>query len=79
MASLGAYEAKTHFSALLDRVARGERIAITKHGVPVAYLVPAAPEAAMSRDEAIEELLRFRRDRKASRRTLRRWIAEGRA
>ena len=39
---VGAFEAKTHLSALLDRVARGEEIVITKHGRPVARLVPAA-------------------------------------
>ena len=38
--SVGAYEAKTHFAQLLERVARGEEIVITKHGHPVAKLVP---------------------------------------
>ena len=39
---VGAYEAKTHLPKLLERAARGERITITKHGVPVAVLIPAA-------------------------------------
>ncbi len=43
MRTVGAFEAKTHLSQLLDEVARGERIAITRHGVPVALLVPARP------------------------------------
>lgn len=38
--SVGAYEAKTHFSELLDKVEAGEEITITKHGTPVARLVP---------------------------------------
>ncbi|MBV9521580.1 MAG: type II toxin-antitoxin system Phd/YefM family antitoxin [Alphaproteobacteria bacterium] len=38
---IGAYEAKTHFSQLLERAEKGERITITKHGRPVAMLVPA--------------------------------------
>lgn len=38
--SVGAYEAKTHFSELLERVAGGEVITITRHGSPVARLVP---------------------------------------
>ena len=42
MAEVGSYEAKTHLSGLLDRVERGERITITRHGVPVAVLVPAS-------------------------------------
>jgi len=41
MAIIGAFDAKTHLSALLDRVAKGERITITRHGVPAAMLVPA--------------------------------------
>ena len=38
---VGAYEAKTHLSELLERVEAGEEITITKHGTPVAKLVPA--------------------------------------
>ena len=43
MREVGAFEAKTHLSALLDEVARGETIIITRHGHPVARLT--APEA----------------------------------
>ena len=39
-ASVGTFHAKTHFSELLERVARGEEITITKHDRPVARLVP---------------------------------------
>jgi prevent-host-death family protein len=38
-----ANEAKTHLPQLLERVAQGEEFTITKHGKPVARLVPAAP------------------------------------
>ena len=38
--SIGAFEAKTKFSELLDRVSRGAEITITKHDKPVAKLVP---------------------------------------
>ncbi|MGQ0662334.1 MAG: type II toxin-antitoxin system Phd/YefM family antitoxin [Pseudomonadota bacterium] len=41
MATVGSFEAKTHFSKLLDRVATGEKITITQHGEPVAILIPA--------------------------------------
>ena len=40
MAKVGAYEAKTHLPALLDRVEKGETITITKHGREVATLSP---------------------------------------
>ncbi len=43
-ASIGAAEAKTHFSRMLDRVEhRGETITITRHGEPIADLVPRRP------------------------------------
>lgn len=48
--TVGAFEAKTHLSALLDRVERGEEILITKHGRPVARLAPVA--AALDADVA---------------------------
>jgi len=38
--TIGAFEAKTKFSELLERVSRGEEITITKHEKPVARLVP---------------------------------------
>jgi prevent-host-death family protein len=38
---VGAFEAKTHLSQLLDAVEEGETITITRHGKPVAALVPA--------------------------------------
>lgn len=40
---VGAFEAKTHLSELLARVEAGETVTITKHGRPVARLVPVAP------------------------------------
>lgn len=40
METIGAYEAKTHLPRLLDRIARGESLTITRHGRPVARLVP---------------------------------------
>ena len=48
MPEIGAYEAKTHLPKLLDRIQKGERFTITKHGWPVAELVPVTrrdPEA----------------------------------
>jgi len=39
--SVGTFHAKTNFSQLLERVAKGEEITITKHDRPVARLVPA--------------------------------------
>ena len=44
---VGAYEAKTHLSELLEKVEAGEEITITKHGAPVAKLVPVKKEASL--------------------------------
>jgi prevent-host-death family protein len=40
MASVTAFEAKTRFGKLLERVTRGEEIVITRHDKPVARIVP---------------------------------------
>jgi prevent-host-death family protein len=42
--TVGAYQAKTHLSELLEKVEAGEEITITKHGAPVAKLVPVKKE-----------------------------------
>ena len=46
---LGAYEARTHFSDVLDRVQNhGESFAITRHGKRVALIVPEPAEEPIS-------------------------------
>ncbi|ARE42304.1 Prevent host death protein, Phd antitoxin (plasmid) [Rhodovulum sp. P5] len=39
------HEAKTNLSKLLEAVARGERVVITRHGRPAAELVPVRASA----------------------------------
>jgi len=63
MTDIGAYEAKTHLSELLDRVENGERITITRYGRPVAELVPAGDSPAVTTAEAIERILETRERR----------------
>lgn len=60
MKTVGAYEAKTHLPRLLDEVANGETITITKHGVPVARLVPASPVSQTNVAAAIEAWEQYR-------------------
>ena len=78
MHTVGAYEAKTHLPSLLQRVARGEKVTITKHGVPIAVLVPADAPEKRDPKEAIDELKRLRRGRKLRGVTIRQLIEEGR-
>lgn len=63
MVNIGAYEARTHFAALLRRVEQGERIAITRHGRVVAVLAPPASAAGRTVDEAVDAILAFRKGR----------------
>jgi prevent-host-death family protein len=60
VAEVGSYDAKTHFAELLARVEKGERIVITRHGRPVAQLVPIAGAAEVTVDEAIGGILELR-------------------
>jgi prevent-host-death family protein len=39
--TMGVYEFRTHISEMLQRVSAGEEVTITKHGNPIARLVPA--------------------------------------
>ena len=55
--AVGAYEAKTKFSQLLERVAAGEEITITRHGNAVAKLIPVRPCHSIDRrKEAIKKM-----------------------
>lgn len=79
MEQVGIYKLKTHIAELIDRVLRGETIEITRHGVPVAKLVPVARQR--TREEvraAIERLKEFRRTHSLGDLTVREMIEEGR-
>ena len=78
MRRIGAYEAKTHLPRLLDEVANGEAITITKHGVAIAVLGPASPPSALSTREAIAGLRTFRRVHSLAGVSIRELIDEGR-
>ncbi|MFZ0219309.1 MAG: type II toxin-antitoxin system prevent-host-death family antitoxin [Candidatus Aquirickettsiella sp.] len=56
MQTVGSFEAKTHFSALLEKVEKGEQIIITKHGRVVAKLVPATAANHLRIKNAISSL-----------------------
>jgi prevent-host-death family protein len=78
MTIVGSYEAKTRLPQLLERVARGERITITRRGVPVAMLVPATETEKPDVDAAIEQLLEFRKGHRLDGISIRELIEEGR-
>jgi prevent-host-death family protein len=79
METVGAFEAKTHLSALLDRVAKGEKITITRHGVPAALLVPVAEtEAKLSHTDVVAGMRALRKRVKPGDMSVKDMIAEGR-
>ena len=79
METVGAYEAKTHLSRLLERVIKGERITITKHGVPVAVLQPPETERKRVPSEVISEVREFRTNYSLKGLSIREMIKDGRS
>jgi prevent-host-death family protein len=61
MSQIGAFEAKTHLSELLDRVEAGEELVIARHGRPIARLVPMADAQQQRATEAVRRLRALRR------------------
>ena len=62
VATVSIYEAKTRLSHLVDRALRGDRIVITRHGRPVARLVPAARARKPRRLGALKGKIRVAAD-----------------
>ena len=78
MRTVGTFDAKTHLSALLEEVERGEEILITKHGKAVARLVPVG---VVNRDRLagiVARLKAFRRGRRLGDLSAKALIEEGR-
>ena len=77
MELIGAYEAKTHLPQLLDRVARGERLTITRHGKPVAELIPVTTDRQRAQQAAARIVERRRHLKRAPLADLMATIHEG--
>ncbi len=61
MTSIGFYEARTHLSELLDQVARGKKVLITRRGKPAALLSPPPIEAEKDVRQVIRQMKELRR------------------
>ena len=75
---MGAYEAKTHLPRLLEEVAAGLTITITKHGRPVARLVPPIANERPEPDQVVAALRQARQGIRLKGLSLRELIEEGR-
>jgi len=58
---VGTFEAKTHFSQLIEKVENGADFIITKRGKPVAKIIPFEQEKTMTYHEAIDALIEMRK------------------
>jgi prevent-host-death family protein len=63
MTKIGAFEAKNTLGTLLDRVEQGEEIVITRHGKPVARLVPNVEQVDRNQVRAALQRIRERANR----------------
>ena len=82
METVGAFEAKTKLSELLDLVERGGEITITRRGEPVARLVPISRHSERARVQALIEEIKDTRKKSGLKHTtleeMMEWRKEGR-
>ena len=60
MTTIGFYEARTRFSELLDAVANGKQILITRRGKPAAIIATPPKQESADVREVVNEMLRLR-------------------
>lgn len=56
MQSVGIYEAKTRFSALIELVEQGEEVRITRHGKEVVRMLPVRRRPVITDEQITREL-----------------------
>ena len=56
MQSVGIYEAKTRFSALIELVEQGEEVRITRHGKEVVRMLPVRRKPVITDEQIAREL-----------------------
>ena len=79
MGTVNTIEARAHFSDLLKRVSRGERITITGHGASVAILMPVErKESRLTHREIVEGMRASRKRVRPGKVSLGEMVAEGR-
>ena len=78
MSEIGAFEAKRHLPRLLERVWKGERFMITKHGNSMAELIPFRKRDREKIRAAIEDLKAFQKAHSLGGLSVREMIEDGR-
>ena len=78
MSEVGAFEAKTHLPKLLEQVQKGKSFVITKHGRPVAELIPFRKRDPDKIRAAVDSLEAFQKNHSLGGLSIREMIDEGR-
>ena len=78
MTTVGAFDAKTHLPALLERAAKGEEIQITRRGIPIAVLGPVDPSKQKNPRLAVQRIREGRKGVRLGGVKIRRLVEEGR-
>ena len=60
MTTMGFYEARTHLSEVLDHVAKGRKVLITRRGKPAALITPPPRQVQRDVRHVVQEMLEFR-------------------
>jgi prevent-host-death family protein len=58
--NIGTFEAKTHFSEIIEEVQKGNDYIITKRGKPVARIIPFVQETVQRKD-IVQELFQYQK------------------
>ncbi len=78
MERIGIYDARARLSELVERVQSGEEVVLTRHGEPVARLVPEKPRRKRSRAAAVTRIRALARKLDIREVDVRKLIEEGR-
>jgi prevent-host-death family protein len=76
--TISSFEAKTHFSNLIQRVKDGEKFTILKHNAPIAIIAPVTSAHKSNIEEIVNCLKDFRKDKKLNGLAIKELINEGR-
>jgi prevent-host-death family protein len=78
MKTVSSFDAKTHLSALLERVRKGEEVTITRHGTAVARLSPVTETSHKAPRAAAERIRALRKGNRLAGLTVQQLVKEGR-
>lgn len=78
METIGIYEARTRWSEIIDKVGKGEEVTVTRHGVPIARIIPVDSEKRLAVRDAIAAMKEFGRGKSLRGLSLKKMIKEGR-